>query len=565
MLMRKRFFTLLLSLMTLTSNAQITKLGDINHDNQVDISDVVALVNIVLNGYTPFSVSPTQVSMQVGATVNVPIFGGYNIYEVVSVNPDIVTASLNGFTASLTAVSGGETTVIVRDVLTFRTIDIPVVVNYASLQMSTYELSLIAGERRIVEINSGSGYYSAQSSDANVATATVSGSKVTVNAVEAGSTNITITDTKTNQTASINVNVDYKPIALSSSSLGLSIGNESRVSVTSGSGSYHVLSSDANVATAVMDGNSVVVTAVGGGTATITVTDANSGKSATIAVMVEFFPLTLSASSLQLKVGDEEAVSITSGNASFTLTSSNSGVATAKLVGFSVKVAAVGVGTATITVTDRRSGETATIEVTVEDNQPQSYLTCPDDHHPHLIDLGLPSGTKWACCNVGADKPEAYGDYYAWGETVEKSTYYWSNYIHCDGTEEACHNIGRDIAGTQYDVAHVKWGGSWVMPSKEQMDELMNNCIYEWTTVNSVVKGGKFTSKTNGGSIFLPAAGYCWDVGLYGSGTIGYYWSSVLNENKEYNAFDLYFSNGSYNAYCLDYGRGIGLPVRPVR
>ena len=96
----------------------------------------------------------------------------------------------------------------------------------------------------------------------------------------------------------------------------------------------------------------------------------------------------------------------------------------------------------------------------------QSYITCPDNHHPHLIDLGLPSGTKWACCNVGADTPEAYGGYYAWGETEEKSTYSWSNYIHCNGSRETVHDIGSDIAGTEYDVAHVKWGGSWVMPSR---------------------------------------------------------------------------------------------------
>ncbi len=562
--MRKLFITFLLSLMTLTSHAQNMKLGDINHDNQVDISDVVALVNIVLNGYTPFSVSPTEVTLQVGGTANVPIFGGYYVYEVVSANPGIVTASVNGFTVSLHAVAGGETTVTVRDVLTFRTIDIPVVVNYESLQVSTNELSLIAGERGIVDINSGSGSYQVQSSDANIATATVSGGKVTVNAVGAGAASITVTDTKTNQTASINVNVDYKPIALSSSSLGLSIGNESRVSVTSGSGSYHVLSSDANVATAVMDGNSVVVTAVGGGTATITVTDTNSGKSATIAVMVEFFPLTLSASSLQLKVGDEETVSITSGNASFTLMSSNSGVATAKLVGFSVKVAAVGAGTATITVTDRRSGETATIEVTVADNQPQSYLTCPDNHHPHMIDLGLPSGTKWACCNVGANKPEDYGGYYAWGETVEKDSYNWSTYIHCDGTEGSCQNLGSDITGTQFDVAHEIWGSMWVMPSKKQIDELINECIFEWTTENGV-KGGKFTSKTNDGSIFLPAAGYRWGAELYDAGNLSFYWSSTLHNSSESIAYDLYFNSNSYDAYrSLDI-RGSGRSVRPVR
>ena len=113
--------------------------------------------------------------------------------------------------------------------------------------------------------------------------------------------------------------------------------------------------------------------------------------------------------------------------------------------------------------------------------EPQAYITCPDDYHPHLIDLGLPSGTKWACCNVDTDHPENqsptnYGGYYAWGETETKSIYNWSTYIHYDESSRAYNNLGSDIAGTQYDVAHVKWGDSWVMPSKEQQNELKNNC-----------------------------------------------------------------------------------------
>lgn len=82
--------------------------------------------------------------------------------------------------------------------------------------------------------------------------------------------------------------------------------------------------------------------------------------------------------------------------------------------------------------------------------------SCHDVNHPHAIDLGLPYGAKWACCNVGANTPEGYGGYYALGETEEKEIYNWSNYIHCDGNYNTCHNIGNDIAGTQYDVAHEK-------------------------------------------------------------------------------------------------------------
>ena len=180
-----------------------------------------------------------------------------------------------------------------------------------------------------------------------------------------------------------------------------------------------------------------------------------------------------------------------------------------------------------------------------------------------MIDLGLPSGTLWACCNVGADKPEAYGDYYAWGETNTKSTYSWSTYTHCDGSPNTCHNLGSDIAGTQNDVAHVKWGGSWVMPSRKQQDELRENCTYEWTTVNGV-KGGKFTSKKNGASMFLPAAGNRNDSGLYGAGSYGDYWSSTQYPSNASGAYYLYFySGGTYTDYYY-YFRNFGQSVRPV-
>ena len=141
------------------------------------------------------------------------------------------------------------------------------------------------------------------------------------------------------------------------------------------------------------------------------------------------------------------------------------------------------------------------------------------------IDLGLPSGTKWASCNVGATKPEEYGSYYAWGETEEKEVYDWSNYIHCDGSGDTCHDLGPDISGTEYDVAHVKWGGKWCMPTLDEIKELLDNCTNEWTTLNGV-NGRMFTSKINGKSIFFPAAGYRWSGDLDSPGECGYYWLS---------------------------------------
>ena len=188
--------------------------------------------------------------------------------------------------------------------------------------------------------------------------------------------------------------------------------------------------------------------------------------------------------------------------------------------------------------------------------------SCPDNKHPHMIDLGLPSGTKWACCNIGAEKPEGYGGYYAWGETQTKSTYNDDTYLYYKN-DSSYQSIGSDIASTQYDVAHMKWSGSWRMPSADQQDELISNCTYEWTTVNGV-KGGKFTSKKNGASIFLPAAGYRWDDDLRSAGRHGSYWSSTQDPSYSYYAYHLYFdSGGAYWSRYVNY-RSYGRTVRPV-
>ena len=185
---------------------------------------------------------------------------------------------------------------------------------------------------------------------------------------------------------------------------------------------------------------------------------------------------------------------------------------------------------------------------------------CPDSNHPHAIDLGLPSGTKWACCNIGASSPEGYGGYYAWGETEEKSYYDWDTYKYYND-DTGLVNIGSDIAGTSYDVAHVKWGGSWRMPTTEQQQELLNNCSSEWTSENGV-NGRRFTGP-NGASVFLPAAGFRWYDNLYDVGNSGYYWSSSLYPSDDYYAGNLGFNSGSSYWYYVD-GRYFGLSVRAV-
>ncbi len=179
-----------------------------------------------------------------------------------------------------------------------------------------------------------------------------------------------------------------------------------------------------------------------------------------------------------------------------------------------------------------------------------------------MVDLGLPSGTKWACCNVGASSPEEYGNYYAWGETETKEIYNWSTYIHCDGSGETCYEIGHDIQGTQYDVARVKWGGEWMMPTRTQIQELLDNCTHEWTTMNGV-NGRRFTGP-NGDNIFLPAAGARNEGSLLSAGKSGCYWSSS-RLNSDYMCAEELGFNSAYAWGGDSYTRNNGRSVRPVR
>lgn len=187
--------------------------------------------------------------------------------------------------------------------------------------------------------------------------------------------------------------------------------------------------------------------------------------------------------------------------------------------------------------------------------QTGGMLLCPDNNHPHAIDLGLPSGTKWCCMNVGATSPEEYGGYYAWGETSEKSVYNYNTYSYFNGSDI-------DIAGTSYDVAHVRMGGSWRMPSFAQQQELMSNCTQTYTQQNGVY--GILVTGNNGGQLFLPAAGYRSHSSLYYAGSRGNYWSSLLRLNFKTLAHFLGFMPGNGNWYLERNYRYYGLSVRAV-
>ena len=182
------------------------------------------------------------------------------------------------------------------------------------------------------------------------------------------------------------------------------------------------------------------------------------------------------------------------------------------------------------------------------------------------VDLGLPSGTLWATCNVGATMPEGYGDYFAWGETQPKDTYDWSNYQYCNGGPSTltkyCSTDNLTTLLPEDDAATANWGSSWRMPSIDQWAELYDNTTNIWTTRNSV-SGWLFTS-SNGGSLFLPAAGSCSTSSLDGAGDCGYYWSSSLYIGDPYEAWDFHFFSDYADTY-YNGSRYRGFSVRPVR
>ena len=199
------------------------------------------------------------------------------------------------------------------------------------------------------------------------------------------------------------------------------------------------------------------------------------------------------------------------------------------------------------------------------------------DNH-EWVDLGLSSGTLWATTNVGASKPEEYGDYFAWGETKPKTANYdWSTYKWCKGDEDQltkyCTNSSFGYNGfvdnkteldPEDDAATANWGPEWRMPSTVQIDELCRECDWQWTTRNGV-NGYLVKSRRYNLSLFLPAAGLRWDDFFYEVGSYGNYWSRTLYGPLQNSVYIMYF----YSDFVLFWNqratRFLGLSVRPVR
>ena len=181
--------------------------------------------------------------------------------------------------------------------------------------------------------------------------------------------------------------------------------------------------------------------------------------------------------------------------------------------------------------------------------------TIKDGHE--YVDLGLPSGLKWATCNIGAIAPEASGDYFAWGEIKTKKSFSESGSLTYGKKKYSI-----EIAGnSQLDAACANWGGSWRMPTKYECQELIDKCKWKWVTVNGV-NGYKVTGP-NGNNIFLPATGFRGGSSLHYAGSYGDYWSSTPYGSDAHCAYYLTFS--SFNHIMKSrYYRYDGRCIRPV-
>ena len=195
------------------------------------------------------------------------------------------------------------------------------------------------------------------------------------------------------------------------------------------------------------------------------------------------------------------------------------------------------------------------------------------DGHEY-VDLGLPSGTLWATMNIGANNPEDYGDYFAWGETEPKDDYNWNTNKWGYYDENSKLHITKYNTNSGYgpvdnkieldpedDAAYVNWGSSWRMPTMVQIKELINKCSWEWTTRNGI--NGYRVIGPNGNELFLPATGYRYNSSLYYSYFEGHYWSRDLYDIHPDCAYRLRIAEGVRN--CNVYNRYFGYAVRAVR
>ena len=195
-------------------------------------------------------------------------------------------------------------------------------------------------------------------------------------------------------------------------------------------------------------------------------------------------------------------------------------------------------------------------------------VTPPDGHE--WVDLGLPSGTLWATMNVGANSPEECGDYFSWGELETKDYYDWGTYKWCNGTDRSLTKYctvdtygtvdNQDYLDPEDDAAYMIWGQDWCIPSRTQVEELINNCTWTWTSINGV--NGQLVTGPNGNTMFLPVTGTRYLDSTYTT-RWGFYWSRTLATGNPDVVFTLDFSSSGPDLDFVE--RANGEPIRPVR
>ena len=186
------------------------------------------------------------------------------------------------------------------------------------------------------------------------------------------------------------------------------------------------------------------------------------------------------------------------------------------------------------------------------------------------VDLGL--SVKWAAMNVGASEKEGFGNYYAWGETEPQTVYEWSSYRFWKSGDWGANIMfskydiredGKTTLELEDDAAHVQLGGEWRIPSSDEMNEIINNCNWKWITLNGVngMRVSSLKSGSEGNSIFLPAAGYCYSREPIDGGSFGHYCSNSIGSGSTYAANLMIAPTG----HCMvNMSRCYGFPVRAV-
>ena len=323
--------------------------------------------------------------------------------------------------------------------------------------------------------------------------------------------------------------------------------------------------SSSNTAIAAVS-NTGVVTGKVPGTATITVTaqDGNGAKATcTVYVRQAVTKIAVDRKKLDMIIGEQATLSVSTllppsaYDKSYTWSTSDSSVATVDSNG---KVTAKATGKATIKVTANDRGVLySSCEVTVAPK-------------PTAVDMGTVvngKNVKWASFNIGASNQYEYGYYYAWGETETKETYYWAYYKH--GTSSSAltkYNTSssygtvdnKTVLDPEDDVARVKLGGSWRMPTEEEWNALQTKCTWEWKVLNGVF--GMLVTASNGNKIYLPAAGYMLGATLDQAGSYGYYWTTSIGTNNPGYGLSYYFLTQNWHTY--NFIRPYGCSVRAV-